>query len=342
MWYFKDKIFDVVLEEFDSFVYLIERLNIEEDSESPQYYIGKKTFYNKSKYKGKRIIVESDWWDYYGSSEWLLEHVEKYGKENFKRNIIHLCRTRGDAGYLEVYEQMKRNVLHRDPDGYKPYYNKDVSGKYREEPDFYVFDSDIVEDYLYIDESHGSKVWVTNSKQNRLVSKSIGKDLVDNSHWVYGRTCKGAESSEVEPTKNLHCNYNRKVIINNSKEQKWVFTHDLHSYLKAGWVQKPLPNKTKETLITETFDDKIFANDIFTGEKVLVSKTEYKNNKNLTSVKTKQVKIKRKNRIVFKGYLEAFCSENKNFTKSFLMRCLKDETGEFLDCDNIEWSIRYI
>ena len=56
MWYFNGELFDEVIEEFDSFVYIIERLNVIEDSTSPIFYIGKKIFFSKSKYKNKIII----------------------------------------------------------------------------------------------------------------------------------------------------------------------------------------------------------------------------------------------------------------------------------------------
>ena len=45
---------------------------------------------------------------------------------------------------------------------------------------------------------------------------------------------------------------------------------------------------------------------MMSNEKVQVTKDEYNNNKNLTSVKTRMVKVKRKNKIVFEGFLPLF------------------------------------
>ena len=95
--------------EYYGFVYLItNKLNSKK-------YIGKKFFWttkrrqiNKVK---KRFKVESDWKDYWSSSDELKEDVAKFGKENFTREILHLCKTKGVTNYLEVKEQIFKEVL---------------------------------------------------------------------------------------------------------------------------------------------------------------------------------------------------------------------------------------
>ena len=93
----------------DSFVYLITN-NI-----NGRKYIGKKTFFfTKSKIingRKKNGKSPSDWFDYYGSNDELIKDVELNGKENFKREILYLCNTRGKASYLELREQIDRRVL---------------------------------------------------------------------------------------------------------------------------------------------------------------------------------------------------------------------------------------
>ena len=85
-------------------------------------YIGKKFFYSSKtrqvKGKKKRFKVSSDWQTYYGSNEELKKDVIIHGKENFERKILHLCLTKGTAGYLEAKEQFVRGVLESDD-----YYN---------------------------------------------------------------------------------------------------------------------------------------------------------------------------------------------------------------------------
>lgn len=98
------------------FVYLIT------DTETGKKYVGKKLFWNKKtkqvKKKKKRTLVESDWRDYYGSNLDLLADVAKEGGSRFKREVLHLCRSKGECNYWEAYEQFTRNVLLDDS-----YYN---------------------------------------------------------------------------------------------------------------------------------------------------------------------------------------------------------------------------
>jgi len=109
---------------YQGFVYIIENLA------NGRSYIGKKGFtFGKTRQvnkKRKRYRAESDWRDYYGSSEELLRDVEYYGKERFRRTILHLCRSKGETSYLESYEQFSRNVLLRDD-----YYNTWISCRVR-------------------------------------------------------------------------------------------------------------------------------------------------------------------------------------------------------------------
>jgi hypothetical protein len=67
-------------------------------------YIGKKQFYFRKtrqvKGKKKRYLAESDWIDYYGSSETFKQLVEDHGKDKFVRKILRLCKTKGELSYL--------------------------------------------------------------------------------------------------------------------------------------------------------------------------------------------------------------------------------------------------
>ena len=116
-WVFLDKHFDIVPEGYYSFVYLIV------NRVTNNRYIGKKLFWFKGKKKvtlkngkkkSKRCLVESDWKDYFGSSEQFNKDLEQYGKENFDRIILHLCRSKAEASYLEAHEQFRHGVLLSD------------------------------------------------------------------------------------------------------------------------------------------------------------------------------------------------------------------------------------
>jgi hypothetical protein len=106
------------------FVYLIENI------ESNRKYIGKKNLYfmksRMVKKKKKRYKEESDWLTYYGSSEELKEEVSLYGEDRFKREILHLCYSKAEMSYLELAEQMSREVLLKEE-----YYNNWVSARVR-------------------------------------------------------------------------------------------------------------------------------------------------------------------------------------------------------------------
>ncbi len=90
-----------------------------------QKYIGKKFFWNKktlpitkSRKRRKKLLVESDWKDYYGSNRILKEEIESYGEDIYYREILHLCKTKGECAYIEAKEQFDREVLLTDD-----YYN---------------------------------------------------------------------------------------------------------------------------------------------------------------------------------------------------------------------------
>jgi len=88
-------------------------------------YIGKKFFWKsktlpitKTRKRRKRLKVESDWRDYFGSNKHLIEEVSTSGKDIYYREILHLCKTKGECAYLEGKEQFDREVLLSDK-----YYN---------------------------------------------------------------------------------------------------------------------------------------------------------------------------------------------------------------------------
>jgi hypothetical protein len=81
-------------------------------------YVGKKLFVSKRKLpplKGKSrrrtVVKESDWKTYYGSNEEVQLLAES--KIIFKREILHLCKTKGELSYMELKEQIEREVLLR-------------------------------------------------------------------------------------------------------------------------------------------------------------------------------------------------------------------------------------
>lgn len=127
-WTYKGDIVESIPDEYEGFVYLIT------NKTTQQKYIGKKLAKfktTKPPLKGKknkrRGYKESDWKDYWGSSDRLQADVDAQGPNNFTREILYLCKGRGEMSYLEAREQFERRVLERD-DYYNGIINVRVGG----------------------------------------------------------------------------------------------------------------------------------------------------------------------------------------------------------------------
>jgi Putative endonuclease segE, GIY-YIG domain len=127
-WYYQGNKITTVPEGVIGFVYLIT------NTSSGRMYVGKKLFhFSKTTYKTiklkngtkkrKRIRgkIESDWQDYYGSSDNLNSDIAKLGKDKFKREILYYCKSKSECSYVEAREQFTRKVLESDD-----YYNGHV------------------------------------------------------------------------------------------------------------------------------------------------------------------------------------------------------------------------
>jgi hypothetical protein len=118
-WTFEGNTVDSIPEEYIGFVYLIT------NKTNNKKYIGKKLAKfktTKPPLKGRknkrRGHKESDWKDYWGSSDSLQADVQSLGTQNFTREILYFCTNRAEMGYIEAREQFDRRVLELDE-----YYN---------------------------------------------------------------------------------------------------------------------------------------------------------------------------------------------------------------------------
>lgn len=150
-WYYKNKLVEAIPEDCIGFVYIIT------NKLTGKKYIGKKlakfskTTYkvvklkNGTKKKKKiRTLIDSDWRDYYGSSDNLTKDIEKIGKHNFTREILYFCNTKAECSYIEAREQFNRRVLESDD-----YYNGHIQVR--------VHGSHIIKSKILQEDKHSKK-----------------------------------------------------------------------------------------------------------------------------------------------------------------------------------------
>jgi hypothetical protein len=76
--------------------------------------------------KFKVVSKESNWKTYFGSNKQLLELLKTEDKDNFKREILHLCTSKKSLTYQETKFQFCMEVL-ENPD---EYFNDNILGKF--------------------------------------------------------------------------------------------------------------------------------------------------------------------------------------------------------------------
>ena len=128
-WTYKSKEITELPEDCVGFVYIIT------NTTNNKKYIGKKLAkfkITKPPLKGRknkrRGTKESDWREYYGSSDSLNEDIEKIGKDKFTREILFYCKNKSELSYIEAREQFNHKVLESE-DYYNGHIRVRVHGK---------------------------------------------------------------------------------------------------------------------------------------------------------------------------------------------------------------------
>lgn len=119
------------------FIYIITNI------QTNQFYVGKKQLHSSRKKKltkreiaeqtgpgrratTKRMISESDWLTYTGSSKELNDDIKLLGKDKFSFEILMFCTSKKSLSYNEV----KYQILYKCLEEQNNTYNRNILGKF--------------------------------------------------------------------------------------------------------------------------------------------------------------------------------------------------------------------
>jgi len=120
-WLFRgEEVTPETLSPYFGFVYIIT------DIQNGKKYVGQKQIWFHRKVRGatRRKRTESDWRSYFSSNE-ELKMLAKEDCSRFRREILHLCRSKGEMNWKEIEEIVMRRALYSEE-----YMNDNISGKY--------------------------------------------------------------------------------------------------------------------------------------------------------------------------------------------------------------------
>lgn len=133
-WYYQGQPVVELPEDCVGFVYLIS------NTTNSKMYVGKKlAMFSKTSYKVVKLKngtkkrkkirskINSDWQDYFGSSDDLKKDVVLLGQDSFKREILRYCKSKAEMSYYEAKLQFDNDVLFNED----KWYNGWISVKVR-------------------------------------------------------------------------------------------------------------------------------------------------------------------------------------------------------------------
>lgn len=227
------------------------------ETDTGKQYIGKKQFWNtkrkiiKNRKNRKKVIFESNWKEYTGSSKLLNESIEKNGIEKYAFMIESLHKSKGSLFYAEVEKQIKENVLREKlNDGSPKYFNRQIAGVKFVPPDVLAEEAYANIDNYIINEFQLEKITGLSGEKNPMWGKSpITKGVT----WeeFYGKE----KADQLKENLRYKCRHygvaNGMFGKNHSEETKNKWKSDerrKHFKEKNGFYKKKHTEETKKLL----------------------------------------------------------------------------------------------
>lgn len=242
------------------------------------HYIYKITnLLNGKMYIGQRLVpknmdIEKD--KYLGSGNLIIAAVKKYGKSNFKKEILEICNSRKKADELENYYFEKLNVLGDK----EKFYNRGRAGQEWREKGHSEFISNTMKDFY--------------SKQENRDKVFIGK---------YGVTEKEYKKiKEKKEAEKISKKYNRKIEVINKKinKIKYIYFRKLTSDLRKEYKSARAKMIQKEIWKTKRHD-KEWLEKVRKGKKNVDYKKVCKKGKRGKNSKKRTFTSKKHNSIIY-------------------------------------------
>ena len=176
--------------------------------------------------------------NYMGSGKLLKEAYNKYGIENFKKEIIQYCDSFDELSNLE--KTIVNELLIKDPNCY----NLIEGGYYITEEQLKKIGEFNSRNQRGENNSAYGKIWMTDGIKSEIVDKSKQIDY-ENLGWKKGRILKKSEKFSTAQR--------GKVWVYKENETHHIYLEDLQDYLDKGYTRGRCKAKAKTSIPKELF-----------------------------------------------------------------------------------------
>lgn len=193
-------------------------------------------------YIGQHISESFDKY-YKGSGKLIVSAFQKYGKSNFKCEILCECDSLDDLNekekfFIEKYNSTDRKIGYNiRAGGNNSLWSDEIKHQISESAKGRAFSEEtrkrMSASKIGNKNNHGcnsGKIGINNGQEQKLVDQSELEKYLSLG-YVIGRIPRSAEELEEYREK-----YTNRIFINNSINEKFIVPEELDSYLETGWV----------------------------------------------------------------------------------------------------------